>query len=278
MILSRRKDFGKFLSQLQETNADLAFYTNFNKCYENLHSISIKLHQLNYLVGKEDMETAVHEIWKENRSAFQVLGILIATRDRDEKKVMNAMGNVRHITEYFNRPEDIICFLRETGLEKELREKHITNLVDYVFGVEVGLYTNARKNRSGHLMAKRVEAIFIQSGITYEKEVSSTTLTDIHKILGKDIKLFDFVIRKPDKVYLIEVNFYNCGGSKLNEIARAYTELALKINSVEGYEFIWITDGQGWMKAKNKLEEAFNLIPKVYNLTTLNDFIKSLDK
>ena len=94
--------------------------------------------------------------------------------------------------------------------------------------------------------------------------------------LGEDRKRFDFVIKTPGKTYLIEVNFYSGGGSKLNEVARSYSELAPKINQFPNYEFVWITDGVGWLSAKNKLEEAFAVIPRVYNLTTLPEFLSEL--
>ena len=86
----------------------------------------------------------------------------------------------------------------------------------------------------------------------------------------------DFAIKTNVKTYLIETNFYNGGGSKLNEVARAYSDVAPKINQYANFEFVWITDGQGWLSAKNKLEEAFSIIPSVYNLTVLNSFIKKI--
>ena len=76
------------------------------------------------------------------------------------------------------------------------------------------------------------------------------------------------------KTYLIEVNFYSGGGSKLNEVARSYTDVAPKVNGVPGFEFVWITDGIGWNSARNKLEEAFAAIPSIYNLTTISEFIE----
>lgn len=72
---------------------------------------------------------------------------------------------------------------------------------------------------------------------------------------------------------MIEVNFYSSGGSKLNEVARSYSDIAPKINSVSGFEFVWITDGIGWKSARNKLQEAYNIIPSIYNLTNMQDFI-----
>ncbi len=148
--------------------------------------------------------------------------------------------------------------------------------MDYVFGVEVGLDSNARKNRGGHIMEGLVANILTANGIPFEQEVYYTEFPEIVRALGADNKRFDFVIRTPQKVYLIEANFYTGGGSKLNEVARSYSELAPKINAVPGFEFVWITDGIGWESARNKLEEAFAHIPSVYNLTNINTFIEKL--
>lgn len=176
---------------------------------------------------------------------------------------------------YFISPESICEFIEETGLGEIFRSKEIKNLVDYVFGVEVGLDSNARKNRSGDSMSKAVSLIFDNAKVFYKKEVSNTAFPEILS-LGADIKRFDFVIKTKKKTYLIETNFYNGGGSKLNETARAYSDIAPKINQYEKYEFVWITDGKGWLKAKNKLEEAFRIIPSIYNLSTLEMFIRKI--
>lgn len=101
----------------------------------------------------------------------------------------------------------------------------------------------------------------------------SSEWPSISQVLGDDEKRFDFVIQTLQKTYLIEVNFYSGGGSKLNEVARSYSDIAPKINSVPGFEFVWITDGIGWKSAKNKLQEAYNIIPSIYNLTNLEDFM-----
>lgn len=81
------------------------------------------------------------------------------------------------------------------------------------------------------------------------------------------------LLLRRNKRFLIEVNFYSSGGSKLNEVARSYSDIAPKINSVSGFEFVWITDGIGWKSARNKLQEAYNIIPSIYNLTNMQDFI-----
>lgn len=84
------------------------------------------------------------------------------------------------------------------------------------------------------------------------------------------------MITTKKKTYLFEVNFYSGGGSKLNETARSFTEIGPKINSVPGFEFVWVTDGKGWNSARNKLQEAYNSIPSVYNLLTLKSFLNSI--
>lgn len=168
--------------------------------------------------------------------------------------------------------QGVIDYIEQTGLAEVFKNKNITNLVDYVFGVEVGLDTNARKNRSGDNMAKAVALKFKGADISCRSEVNSTEFEEI-KSLGQDLKRFDFVIQTKKKIYLIETNFYSGGGSKLNEVARACTDIAPKINQYEKFEFAWITDGQGWLSAKNKLGEAYSLIPSVYNLANLDEFL-----
>jgi len=267
-----KKNFPKFLEQLAETNATLGFYVDFEKVKKNIDKIKIKLNQLNYLVGHDDIKTGIEELFEENQKVFSVLGILIAIRKNGKKKAINSLNKIVPIETYFNTPELIFEYMNDTGLSSIFTNKNINNLVDYVFGVEVGLDTHARKNRVGDEMENTVAKIFQNNNIKFDTEIYNT---DYQKLttMGVDLKRFDFVINANGITYLIETNFYNSGGSKPNETARSYTDLAPKINQCDGFEFVWITDGQGWLKAKNKLEEAYSKIPKVYNLTTISEFI-----
>ena len=269
------KDFELFISQLSETNATLDYFTDFEKVIKNTNKIAIKLNQLNYLIGKTDLTKAIKELYDENPKVFEVLDILVAVRTKDKKKTLNANGEFVLLESYFTSLQGVIDYIEQTGLAEVFKNKNITNLVDYVFGVEVGLDTNARKNRGGENMAKAVALKFKGANIPYRAEVNSTEFEEI-KSLGQDLKRFDFVVQTSKKIYLIETNFYNSGGSKLNEVARAYTDIAPKINQYDKFEFVWITDGQGWLSARNKLGEAYSLIPSVYNLATLEDFISMI--
>lgn len=269
--------FSDFLSQLKDTNSTLNFFTDFKKISSNVSKVSMKLCQLNFLLGKNDWESAVRMLYEENPNAFSVLDILIAVRSGDNKLVLNDNLEAIPLQSYFNSVDGVITYIEGTGLSEVFSSGKINNLVDYVFGVEVGLDTNARKNRSGVQMANAVAAYFKSSSLPFRMEVNSTEFNGL-EVLGKDKKRFDFVIETKSKIFLIETNFYNGGGSKLNEVARAYSDIAPKINSIPGYEFVWITDGKGWLSAKNKLEEAYSIIPRVYNLTTITDFVDDIKK
>lgn len=276
MNVHTEQEFKIFMSQLLETNVTLEFFTDFEKCNENVKKVAIRLNQLNYLIGQTNMESAIRELWTENPQVFSVLDILIAVRAKDKKKAVDEEGVPRLLTSYFDSVDGVIGFIHKTGLAHVFKNRQIKNLVDYVFGVEVGLDTNARKNRSGDIMENLVESILEKNGIKYRKEVYSTEFPVVDAALGEDKKRFDFVIETPEKTYLMEVNFYSGGGSKLNEVARSYTDIAPKINACKGYDFVWITDGVGWNSARNKLQEAFCVIQNVYNLTTIKDFVKQI--
>lgn len=151
-------------------------------------------------------------------------------------------------------------------------------------GIEVGMDTNARKNRTGDSMENIVEPYLINYGFiknkTYFKEMYKT---DVEKKFGVDLssisnkgkteKRFDFVFAKNGRVYGIECNFYSGGGSKLNETARSYKNLAIESNDIGNFTFVWFTDGTGWNSAKHNLEETFDSLPTIFNLNDLRNGI-----
>lgn len=80
---------------LKETHFSLRDYVDFRKVAANVDAISLRLNQLNYLIGQEDMGSAVRSLWNENPKVFSVLDILIAVRTKDRKKVLDSHGAVR---------------------------------------------------------------------------------------------------------------------------------------------------------------------------------------
>lgn len=203
-----------------------------------------------------------------------------------------AMDEKGSYTYRFDKPnytiDEYATFMHKTGLFDLIGRHIINNLVDYVTGVEVGLDSNGRKNRGGHLMEDLVERYLIKAG--YEKGVSYFKEMYIHEIeerWGIDLsaisnngdaeKRFDFVVKGDKAVYGIETNFYSSSGSKLNETARSYKTITLEARGLDNFKFVWITDGQGWYKAKNNLKETFDVLEHLYSITDLeNGIIKRI--
>jgi type II restriction enzyme len=172
--------------------------------------------------------------------------------------------------------------MRKTGLFNLMEKHSIANLIDYATGVETGLDSNGRKNRGGHLMENLVESYLRKSGlvqgISYFKEMTIAEIEAKWGIglselsnQGKAVKRFDFVVKTEATIYGIETNFYASGGSKLNETARSYKTIALEANQINGFAFVWFTDGHGWKYARNNLEETFDVMENIYNIADLEN-------
>lgn len=268
--------FNEFLTSLCTTNRTLDFFVDWDKCLANRDSISISLNHLNFLLGKgkQEIEKSIFLLFEQYSKAFQVLPILLAIKDFNQF-VLDPNNNDCSIETYLTSPDKIYEFILQSGLDKIFSDRKIKDLNDFVFGIEVGLDTNARKNRSGKIMEVNIRRIFTNSNLNFKEQVSIQDFKDLYSLFGKDIKKFDFVIYANNKTYFIETNFYSSQGSKLNEIARSYQEIALKFKPFKEYDFIWITDGKGWLSSKNKLQEAYESV-EIYNLSNICEFIKKV--
>lgn len=266
--------FESFISTLKPTNRNLSFYVDWEKCLKNRDEITISLNHLNFLLGKnsKQMKEYISILFREYNKAFEVLPLLLAVRDCKEV-VLDSKGLEISMLDFLHTPQVIYDFICDSGLLEIFSDAKIKDLNDFVFGMEVGLDSNARKNRSGKAMESLIARIFKESKLHFREQVNIKEFKDLHKSFGEDIKKFDFVVYTKNKQYFIECNFYTGGGSKLNETARAYTELATKFEAIEDKSFVWITDGQGWLSAKNKLQEAYKSV-EIYNLSNISDFIK----
>ncbi|MEO2117871.1 MAG: DpnII family type II restriction endonuclease, partial [Methanocaldococcus sp.] len=140
----------------------------------------------------------------------------------------------------------------------------------------------ARKNRIGNLMENIVEK-YIENLCKQNKNLDYIFQATRDKIkqkwginltLDKTNRKFDFAVfnKANRKLYLIEVNFYSGGGSKLKATAGEYKALNEFIkNNNNNVQFIWITDGKGWNTAKNPLKESFDSGVVILNLKMVKD-------
>ena len=283
------RNFNDWFSRFKTSISNYTYYVDFDKIYKNVDKVKIGLNILNSLIGSKNIEDEFKEIiMKYPSETLECIPLLLAVRS-------NEIFVKDEINEYlfkFDKMvysiEDYVRFMEETGLFDLLQNHIINNLFDYVLGIEVGLDSNGRKNRGGHLMENLVESYIKKAGYKkdedYFKEMYLSDIEhkwnlDLSAMSGNNVstKRFDFVIKTKKQVYVIETNFYSSGGSKLNETARSYKMLANESKKVKGVTFIWFTDGLGWVGARKNLEETFNELDTIYNIDDLeHNVLKNL--
>ena len=121
------KDFNLFMSQLQETNQTLDFFCDFDKISANVAEVEMSLNTLNYLIGKDDIESCVDDIWQRDPKVFDVLGILIAVRDEGKKPVVDMQGNVVLLKSYFESSAKVVEFLTADFKKRGLAAVQVTD-------------------------------------------------------------------------------------------------------------------------------------------------------
>lgn len=277
------RDFNSWLSTMKDSIATWTYYTDFDKVYENVQKIKVELNILNSLIGSKNIEEEFKSIVQEYPNVLKAIPILLAKREA-EIKVQDADG--RYVFNFINinyTIDQYALFMKNSGLFDLLQNHIINNLVDYVLGIEVGMDTNGRKNRTGHVMEDLVESYLVKAGLvknkTYFKEMYASEVEkkfglDLSKLSndGKAEKRFDFVFTNNlGVVFACECNFYGSSGSKLNETARSYKTLALESKGIKNFQFVWFTDGIGWNSAKNNLEETFDVLDPLFNLSDLDN-------
>lgn len=282
-----KKEFEKWFNDFTDSISTYEYYTDFNIVYKNIDKIKVELNILNSLIGSKNIEKDFDKLFKQYPEIRNCLPLLIAVREK-EIKVIDEGEKLIYNFKSINDIEMLKKFMQKTGLFDLIQNHLINNLVDYAMGVEVGLGSNGRKNRGGHLMEDIVEGYIKKSGFIkdknyfkemYLKDIETKWNIDLSALsnMGKSKKRFDFVVKTKNMIYAFETNFYASSGSKLNETARSYKNLAIESKNIKGFMFVWVTDGIGWKNAKNNLEETFDNMDTIYNLKELeNDVLAKL--
>lgn len=281
------RNFNEWLSKFKTSISDYTYYVDFEKIYKNIDKVKVELNILNSLIGSKNIKEDFQNILIKYPETLECIPLLLAVRSREifvKDEINEYLFKFDKMVYSIN---DYIKFMKESGLFDLLQNHIINNLYDYVLGIEVGLDSNGRKNRGGHLMENLVESYIIKAGYKkdvdyfkemYLKDIEKKWNLDLSEMSGNNVstKRFDFVIKTDNQVYVMETNFYSSGGSKLNETARSYKMLAQESKKVNGVTFIWFTDGTGWNNARKNLEETFNELETMYNINDLENGI--LDK
>lgn len=278
------RNFNEWLSKFKTSISDYTYYVDFEKIYKNVDKVKVELNILNSLIGSRNIEEEFQNILVKYPETLECIPLLLAVRSREIFVKDEINEYLFKFDKMVYSMKDYIKFMKESGLFDLLQNHIINNLYDYVLGIEVGLDSNGRKNRGGHLMENLVESYIIKAGYKkdvnyfkemYLKDIENKWNLNLSEMSGHNTstKRFDFVIKTDKQVYVIETNFYSSGGSKLNETARSYKMLTQESKKVEGITFVWFTDGTGWNSARKNLEETFNELETMYNIDDLENGI-----
>lgn len=279
------KVFKYLIVSLKETITKWDYFVNWTKVFDNVSKIEIDLNILNYLIGKDKIELEFIELLKKYPAIARLIPILVASRD-SSFKILSQYSYKDFTYEDFlfkttkslssDQIEKIVKFAKESGFLALLSSKRIKNVVDYVIGVEAGLDSNGRKNRTGKMMEDIVE-FFVKDICDRNKYeyITQATSSKVKEKWGLDLKVdkssrkIDFAVYNRKKLYLIETNFYGGVGSKLKSTAGEY-KIMFDYWTNDGHKFIWITDGLGWKSTHRPLRETFNYIEHLLNLNMVS--------
>ncbi|MCM8808518.1 MAG: type II restriction endonuclease [Candidatus Omnitrophica bacterium] len=286
--LEEYKDY--FLNTLLPTNKTYDYFVDWKKVKNNLKKYIKEISLMNILtkVNEKERKEKFIELIKEYPKTIEVIPLLIAER------ITNSYIDIFDIEkenfvkiDFFNTQlekediEKLTLFLEKTGIFTLFSE--INDLYDYLLGIEVGLDTNGRKNRSGkifeNMVKNKLNKLLSDRYIVINNDPNFSLYSRFGNMsINKKIKKHDFVIYKSNTeipLAILECSFYNTSGSKEISISESYallSKLAKDLNII----FIWITDGPAWLKMKSQIESAIQQISYVLNykmLTLINKIL-----
>ena len=273
-----KRNFVEWLGTFKDNISDYKYYINFDKVYKNVEENKVEFNMLNSLLGSKNIEEDFINLVTKYPEVLKCIPILLAVRNMEIPAMDEEGAFIYNFKKINQNLEQYIVFMNKTGLFDLLANRGVTNIIDFVLGVETGLDSNGRKNRGGHLMEDLIEGYLKSEGVEYYKEMY---LKDVEEKWGvnlsslsnngKSAKRFDFVVKTKNMIYGIETNFYTSGGSKLNETARSYKMIAEESKNIQGFKFVWFTDGKGWTSAKKNLEETFDVLDSMYNINDVEN-------
>lgn len=286
--------FNFLIKNLQKSILTWDFFVDWEKIREKVADVEEELNLLNVLIGKNNTEEKFVDLLTKYPRIKKALSLLIAVRPSklNNTHLVNKEDVGKDLDEwhvelkrrYFKISQDLddktkkelVKFYVDSGLKDVFEKKDIKNVQDYYFGVEVGMDTNARKNRTGNAMEKVVREYLRPR---FSNILEQATTANIKEEWGIELnfkginsqKKFDFaILSKSNKVFLVETNYYSGGGSKLKSTAGEYRDYERFIKE-GGQEFIWITDGLGWLSTKKSLKDTFMNNDYVFNLKMVSE-------
>lgn len=276
--------FNKFIETLTPSIKSFDYFVNWDKVNTNVQEIIIELNILNSLITSTDFKNDFVDLIVNYPNIVKTIPVLLAVRDSHLKILERSYDNeFRYLNFDFRLSDQIdaetaqkyLLFVEKSGLINLFHNRRVKNFVDYVLGVEVGLDSNGRKNRGGSAMEVLVES-FVRQSVLNNKDLEYISQARHNSIkqkwnqnvtFDKSARSFDFAVynNHSKRLFLIETNFYNGGGSKLKSVCGEFKSLFNELRD-QNIEMIWITDGKGWHTTKRPLEETFKNNNHIVNI------------
>ena len=262
----------EFLYHIDELPLNWDYFSDFNKI-NDLDKYLKEIEQLNNLLGMDSskIDTELLKIVKKYPKSIDVLLLMIALR-ANKVKDLNIYSpyekdkNISMLKQLKTNKDEVLYFFKMSGLKKIFIANKVGNLYGYLIGVTIGLDTNGRKNRTGKLMESVCETYIkefcIKHGYHYYSQTSINNLNVNKK--------FDFITNTGNKFIVIEVNNYNTSGSKIKSVSEEYIRLD-KLIPKDKISFVWITNGNGWIKNKGLITKNLNNIEHFINFKQFKD-------
>ncbi len=277
--------FEYLMRTLKENVRTFDYFVNWERVLQNLRRYEVGLNTLNVLIGKKDVESSLGSLLQEQPDLMKLLPVLLGLREQAVQPSLTILtdyerGELRYRSFRLclegpaskDQIQAAVEFARKTGILQLLSNRRIKSLPDYVLGVEVGLDSNARKNRGGKQMEKIVQFfvddICQRREFKYLRQATARTIREefgVEMSAGGPARSYDFAILAGDRLSLVEVNCYGGGGSKLKATAGEYMQLHTQL-SQQGHGLIWLTEGAGWHSTRAPLRDAFDHLDCVLNL------------
>ena len=278
-----------FLKNLVKTNRTKSYYFDEMDILE-LKNMQEDIDKLDKLIGNKNFDEDLKSILTENPKLIEVIPLLVAYRDKkdsldllidysyDKPWQTNTYSfKLKNIDE--ERILSMVDFCDKIGIKDFFVAGQIRSVYDFILGNHLGLRANARKNKSGDFMESYVNEYIsnmcANNNLGYLSQANSEEILNKFNVDIKDVlngRRPDFVINNNGKLILIEVNFYNGGGSKIKSTANEYIKLNKELkNNPYIQDFIWITDGNGWNETKKVLELVFKNIENIINIHDMNN-------
>jgi len=287
--LSADEKLKAFVETISEIPHAPNYWFDFKTIDKKVDKHGPEICMLDYLHGKDD--AIIKKFFVSHPDTLKTIPYLLGIReDKMNDGVLNVFdAGGDYQLDFKNidgsNVDSYIKFLKDSGLLDVLKGNGIhASVHDYTYGVEAGLNSNARKNRSGNEGESHLATILQNIVDNYpDVNIIRHEQTTYDKIVGEWYHLANFPKELSNRRFdgslfcperqrglFAEVNNFNSSGSKSKSVSSEFDNVHA-IFSRTPHIFVYITDGKGWIRDTTHLRTIINHVPNVFNYAMVED-------